>query len=82
MSKKTFTLVVALAAFVAVAATVRPPRPDDDAVVDECVRDCVQMCNNGGGAAVVDDGVLPGPKPAKLTIVCYLDGPVRSCAVV
>ena len=26
--------------------------------------------------------ILPGPGPSKLTIVCYLDGPVRSCAIV
>lgn len=34
--------------------------------------------NNGGDSVT---GILPGPHPAKLTIVCYLDGPLRTCAV-
>lgn len=70
-------LVVALlaAAGTATAARVLPP--------EDCVAKCMAACNAGDGVGVgVADGILPGPSPAKLTIVCYLDGPVRSCTLV
>lgn len=61
------------------AASATRPVPDvpDGIIEDMCVHDCVDMCNTDG-----DGGVLPGPRPAKLTIVCYLDGPVRTCNIV
>jgi len=76
---KALLAVLCCCALVATAA--RPLRLVDAEGYDDsaaaCVHDCVQMCN-----AVGVDGVLPGPAPAKLTIVCYLDGPVRSCTIV
>lgn len=73
--------VVVLSAAVVTAAARPLTGPEAQAVLagveGGCVEDCVDMCNSGDLGSV-----LPGPGPAKLTIVCYLDGPVRSCTIV
>lgn len=68
-------LVVALLAAAGTATVARVLPPED------CVAKCMAACNAGDGVGVAG-GILPGPSPAKLTIVCYLDGPVRSCTLV